>query len=150
MKKLFLLTWAFVILFSGCASSAPQVTKVNEIDYPEGISVIVYNTALKKNIEIANARLINGKYKKEAQLIIHNNNSDVNLNISIGSEWTDSRGKIQLDRNIAKRVKLRPHTATRVVLSAPNYKAKDVLINIECGNNCIEKIEKIKKTDATY
>ncbi len=142
MRKYLILVIS-IFIFIGCTSNNPQVgsiSKVYELDYPEGISVVLYDELLRNNIKIQSARLVNGKYKKQVQFMI-NNQSANDFNIKVSHEWTNSRGILQ---NSAKSqgIRLAPNSAKRVILNAPNFKAKDVMINIGCASNCINKSKK--------
>jgi uncharacterized protein YcfL len=140
LKTIIISLLSIAYLFSGCASNVnSNITKINEIDYPEGISVIIYNNQLQKDIKINNARLVDTQYKKQLQLVINNINNKNNYNIKLSPEWSDNRGNILLNMTKYKNVKINHNSATRVVLNAPSFKAKNVTINIECGAQCIEK-----------
>ena len=127
--------------FSGCATSSgpssSRVSKVYETSYPEGISVFVSNSEVRKNIEISDARISYGRDKRQVQCIV-NNTSDDRYNLIIDSKWSDDRGVDISSYPRAKKITLNPGDAKRVMLDAPNYKAKDVLIEVRCGTNCIE------------
>lgn len=128
------------MLFAGCTTTNnnSRISKVNEVDYPEGISVIIHNKDLRDDLKIISSRLANGKYKKQLQLVIDNSSSDT-YNIVIGHEWTDSRGIIVNNRMIKNKVRIESESSKRIVLNAPNFKAKDVLINISCAQNCVQE-----------
>lgn len=135
----FLILAVSMFVFIGCTNS-PQtgsITKIHELDYPKGISVVLYDDKLKDNIKIKSARLVNGRHKKEVQFIINNQSSN-DFNIRASHEWTDSRGILQNTLK-TKSIRLTPNSAKRVILNAPNFKAKDVLINISCASQCINK-----------
>jgi len=146
MKKSLSLIVAIVIgvIFSGCATNSPtqtsRVSKVYETSYPEGISVFINNTKVRANIEITDARITYGKNKRQFQCIINNNSDDI-YNLIVDTKWSDDRGVQISSYPNAKKIKLYPKDAKRVVIDAPNYKAKDVLLKIRCGSNCIEKEE---------
>lgn len=131
---------ALVIMLSGCASptSAPKVTKVHEINYPEGMSVLISDNRLSDKISITNARIVYGKYKKQAQLVVSNTSSK-NLHIKIGHEWNDKRGVVIAHSFNPPQVRLSRHVSKRVLLNAPNFKAKNVLINVSCASGCVEE-----------
>lgn len=136
MKRLCLYILSMLV-FIGCNSTNSNISKVYETDYPEGISIILHKSEFKDNIRVTDARLVNGKFKKQVQLVINNTSSD-NYNIKLAPEWTDRRGMIISNTMKYKRIKLLKKSSSRVILNAPTYTAKDVLINIECANNCIE------------
>jgi len=131
-------------LFNGCATNAPtqnsRISKVYETSYPEGISVFISNAKVRKNIEISDARIIYGSSKRQLQCIVNNNSNDI-YNLIIDTKWSDDRGSQISSYPNAKKIKLYPGNAKRVVIDAPNYKAKDVLIKVGCGSNCIQKGE---------
>ena len=122
-----------VFIFIGCAGNTTQISKVYGIDYPDGISVTLYDKVLRGNIEIVNARLVNKTYKKQVQFTI-NNSSDTDFNIKVSHEWTNDRGAIQNNPKL-NNLRLRANSAKKMILNAPNFKAKNVLINIDCGKN---------------
>lgn len=139
MKKYIILIIS-IFVFIGCTANNPQVSgvsKVYELDYPEGISVVLYDELLRDNIKIKSARLVNGQYKKQVQFMI-NNQSKNNFNLKVSHEWTNSRGIIQ-NTTRSQSIRLSPNSAKRIILNAPNFKAKDVLINISCASTCINK-----------
>lgn len=139
MKK-YLVLLISLFVFAGCAGGGPQtggISKVYELDYPEGISVVLYDDMLRRNIEIQGARLVNSKYKKQVQFIINNKSSE-DFNLKVSHEWTDSRGIIQ-NKVSTTNIRLKPKSGKRVVLSAPNFKSQDVLINISCNSVCINE-----------
>jgi len=144
MKKSLSLIMALTIgiVLGGCAANSPsqtsRVSKVYETTYPEGISVFINNAKVRKNIEISDARIAYGKNKRQLQCIINNNSSDT-YNLIIDSKWSDDRGIEISSYPNAQKVKLNPGDAKRIVISAPNYKAKDALIKVACGSNCIQK-----------
>jgi uncharacterized protein YcfL len=128
-----------IILLSGCgASSANRTMKVYEADYPEGISVSMYNAKIQKNIVVSDARMAFGKNKSQVRFVLNNRSKRV-YNLVVNSEWSDKRGTIISSAPRPQNIRLAAKSGKRMVLNAPNYKAKDVIINIECGSNCIEK-----------
>ena len=133
-----LLIGALAFIFVACANNKSGLINVNEVDYPDGINVIIHNKDLRSDLEIISSRLVNGKYKKQVQLVINNTSSDT-YNIVVGHEWTDSRGSIINNHMLKNRVTLRAESSQRVVLNAPSFKAKDVLINISCTDKCVEE-----------
>ena len=125
--------------FSGCGTNTgPKVTKVYETSYPEGISVFVNNAKVRQNIKITDARISYGKNKRQVQCILNNNSSDI-YNLVLDSEWTDDRGVNISSYPRPNKVSIAPGNAEMIILNAPNYKAKDVLIKVKCGTNCIVK-----------
>lgn len=125
-----------VALFSGCVASENRVTKVQEVRYPEGITVSMYDAKLQDGIALSDARLVHKNSKKQLQFIL-NNKSDDTYNVVINSEWTDSRGSVISTYPRPQKVSLSGHSAKRMIVSAPNFKAKNVLLNIECASNCV-------------
>ena len=126
-----------IALLSGCANPTPnRITKVQESTYPDGISISIYDGRIKEGVIVSDARMVYGKNKSQVQLIL-NNNSDDTYNLAVSSEWTDKRGiKISTYPQV-QHIRLIAHSGKRMIINAPNFKAKDVLINIECGNNCV-------------
>jgi len=135
-----LLTLGSILFLSGCgaASAGNRVSKVYETNYPEGISVSIYDGKIKENVVISDARISFGKTKRQVQFIINNRSEDT-YNLLIDSEWLDKRDMKISTYPRAKKIKLTAKSGKRIVLDAPNYKAQDVLINIECGSNCVIK-----------
>jgi len=128
-----------LILLSGCgASSANRTMKVYEADYPEGISVSMYNEKIQKNITLSDAKMAFGKNKSQVRFVLNNKSKKV-YNLVVDSEWTDKRGMTISSTPKPQKIRLAAKSGKRMLLDAPNYKAKDVIINIECGSNCIEK-----------
>lgn len=138
LKNLLIITGLSLILIGCAGSNNSRISKVNEVDYPEGISVIIHNKDLRDDLKIISSRLVNAKYKKQVQLVIDNTSSD-NYNIIIGHEWTDSRGVVINNHMLKNRSLLNAESSKRVILNAPSFKAKDVLINISCGTPCIKE-----------
>ena len=67
-----------LVLFSGCvSSSANRVSKVYETDYPDGISVSIYDGRIKEDIAVSDARMTFGNNKSQVQFIINNRSKDV-------------------------------------------------------------------------
>lgn len=128
-----------LMLLSGCgASTANRTMKVQEANYPEGISVSMYDERLQESIGLSDARMAFGKNKNQVRFIL-NNRSKNRYNLVVDSEWTDKRGNLISTPPRAQKITLAPKSGKRMVLNAPNYKAKDVIINIECGSNCLVK-----------
>ncbi len=131
------------IVFSACANNSPRVSRISKVyesSYPKGISVFISNSKVRENIKITDARISYGKNKRELQCIINNNSDDI-YNLIIDPKWSDDRGVQISTYPQARKIKLYPGDAKRVVLDAPNYKAKDVLLNVGCGNSCIQKVK---------
>jgi len=128
-----------LMLLSGCgASSANRTMKVYEADYPEGISVSIYDGRLQESIAVSDARMAFGKNKSQVRFVLNNRSEDI-YNLVIDSEWTDKRGTIISTPPRPQKITLAAKSGKRILLNAPNYKAKDVIINVECGSNCIVK-----------
>lgn len=126
-----------VVLFSGCVSSSPdRISKVYETDYPDGITVSIYDGKIKDDVTITDARMAFGKSKSQAQFII-NNNSDDTYNLVVNSEWSDKRGTRISTYPRPQKITLGAQSGKRMVVDAPNFKAKNVIINVECGANCV-------------
>lgn len=126
-----------IVLFTGCVSSSPnRVSKVYETDYPEGISVSIYDGKIKEDVHVSDARMSFGNNKSQVQFIVNNRSGD-SYNLVINSEWTDKRGIIIPTYPRPQKFRLDANSGKRMVVSAPSFKAKNVLINIECGNNCV-------------
>ncbi len=142
MKKIFSFVLVIVIgiVFEACAPTQPQsrISSVHQSIYPKGITVFIANSKIREGIEISDARLIYAQSKREVQLIV-NNISDYTYNLLLSSEWTDDRGVKISAYPDTQRVSLNPNDGKRVVLEAPNFKGKNVLIKITCGQNCIAK-----------
>ena len=132
-NKMFKLSTVLVALsiLSGCATPTPnRITKVNETTYPSGITVAIYNDKIKKSLVISDARMSFGKSKRQAQFIL-NNKSDNILILKVRSEWTDKRGVMISTYPTIQTIKLLAHSGKRMVIDAPNFKAKDIILNIE-------------------
>jgi len=129
-----------VVLLSGCGASSPRVAKVYETNYPEGISVSIYDGKIKEDVAISDARMSYGSNKSQVQFIINNRSEDI-YNLVVNSEWTDKRGTVIPTYPRPQKIRLEPSSGKRMVVQAPNFKAKNVLINVECGNNCIVEKE---------
>jgi uncharacterized protein YcfL len=128
------LTIFSLVFLIGCAGTeSPKISKVYEVDYPDGISVIFHNQDLQDDLEIVTTRLVNGKYKKQLQLVI-NNSSKNTYNIVLGHEWSDSRGMILNHKMLKNKLSLNPKSSKRIILNAPNFKAKSVLLNVSCND----------------
>ena len=129
-----------LLVFSGCANSSQnnRISKVYESDYPEGITVSIYNGKIKDNISVSDARIAYGSNKRQAQFIVNNNSSDI-YNLVINTEWSDKRGTKISTYPRPKKVSIDAQSGKRIIIDAPNYKAKDVLINIDCSTNCIKE-----------
>ncbi len=125
-----------IVLFSGCGSSSPRVAKVYETNYPEGISVSIYDGKIKEDVAISDARMSFGSNKSQVQFIINNRSKDI-YNLVVNSEWTDKRGTVIPTYPRPQKIRLEPKSGKRMVVQAPNFKAKNVLINVECGTNCV-------------
>jgi len=138
MKQIILFI-LLVFVYTGCSSSNNNVgiSKVYQSDYPQGISMILGNSELQKNIKILDARLVNGQYKKQIQFTL-SNISKYNYNLKITPQWSDSQGSIILASTKYKLIKVNKNSLKRVILKAPNSKAKNILLNIECAQNCKE------------
>ena len=104
VKSLFIGVIAFV--FIACVNNKSGVININEVDYPDGINVIIHNKDLRSDLEIISTRLVNSKYKKQVQLVINNTSSDTYYMI-IGHEWTDSRGSIINNHMLKSRITLK-------------------------------------------
>lgn len=126
-------------LLSGCAEPSPnRISKVQETNYPDGISVSIYDGRIKEGVVVSDARMGFGKSKSQVQLIL-NNNSDDTYNLAVSSEWSDKRGiKISTYPRV-QNIRLVSHSGKRMIIDAPNFKAKNVIVNVECGNNCVVK-----------
>jgi len=126
-----------LVIFTGCAggSKSSNISKIYEADYPDGISVIFHNEDLQDDLEIVSSRMANGKYKKQLQLVIKNSSSET-YNVVLGHEWSDSRGIIINNKMLKNKMKIGAKSSQRVILNAPNFKAKNVLLNISCGTPC--------------
>ncbi len=136
--KIILLSISF-IFFTGCVNNAtPRLSHINQIDYPDGISVIIHNKDLRDDLRIFNSRLVNSKYKKQLQFVLDNSSSDI-YNIIIEHEWTNTRGVIVNNHMLKNRFILPANSSKRIILNAPNFKAKNVLLNISCAKNCIKE-----------
>lgn len=130
---------ASMLLLTGCVASETKVgniTKVEETQYPEGITVSMYDAKIKDKIRISDARMSFTNGKKQLQLILNNDLEDT-YNIVLKPEWTDSRGAIISTYPRPHKITLTAKNSKRVILDAPNFKAKNVLLNIECGSNCV-------------
>ena len=126
-----------MVVFSGCVSSSPnRVAKVYETNYPEGISVSIYDGKIKEDVAISDARMSFGSNKSQVQFIINNRSKDI-YNLVVNSEWTDKRGTVIPTYPRPQKIRLEPKSGKRMVVQAPNFKAKNVLINVECGTNCV-------------
>lgn len=138
MLKKYGVLLGLLVMLGGCASTTPTITKVHEIDYPEGMSVLISDGILNDKVSITNARIVDGKYKKQAQLVV-SNTSNKALHVKIAHEWNDKRGVVIAHSFNPPQVRLAAHASQRVLLDAPNFKAKDVLINVSCASGCVEK-----------
>ena len=126
-----------MIVFSGCVSSSPnRVAKVYETDYPEGISVSIYDGKIKENVAVSDARMSFARNKSQVQFIINNRSEDI-YNLVVNSEWTDKRGTVIPSYPRPQKIRLEANSGKRVLVQAPSFKAKNVLINVECGSNCV-------------
>lgn len=131
---------AFAFLFVGCAKSTAgenRLNKVYETNYPDGISVTLGHQLLRNDLRISDARLSSGKYKKQVQFTI-NNSSNNHYTTMVIAQWLDKRGNIISSYPSKKRVRLAGGGSKRVMFNAPNTRAKDVAIEIECTSNKCE------------
>ena len=142
MKKIYNLligTILTLILFTGCATNTgPKITKVQETTYPKGISVFINNSKIRNNIEISDARISFAKNKKQVQFVV-NNTSGKAYNLILDSEWFDERNTKISSYPRPSKIHLNTESSKRIILDAPNYKAKTVLIVVKCDTNCIKK-----------
>ncbi|HIP37273.1 MAG TPA: DUF1425 domain-containing protein [Crocinitomix sp.] len=142
MKKKYSLlvgTILTLILFTGCTTNTgPKVIKIQETTYPKGISVFINSSKVRNNIEISDARISFAKNKKQIQFIVNNTSSDT-YNLILDSEWFDERNTKISSYPRPSRIHLNTESSKRIVLNAPNYTAKTVLIVVKCDTNCIEK-----------
>lgn len=131
---------ATTLVFSGCGagSSKNMVAKVYETSYPDGISVSIYDGKIKDSVSVSDARMAFARNKSQVQFILKNNSKNVH-NVLVNTEWTDKRGIVIPTYPRPQKVRLQAQNGKRIVVDAPNFKAKNVLINIECGNNCTEE-----------
>lgn len=125
-----------MLVLQGCVASENRIAKVEESQYPEGITVSMYDARIKDEISISDARMSFANGKKQVQLIVNNNSKDT-YNLVLNPEWTDTRGSVITTYPRPQKITLSAQNAKRVVVDAPNFKAKNVLLNIECGSNCV-------------
>jgi uncharacterized protein YcfL len=144
MMKNIYFTLIAAFIFIGCASDTPQamITKVREVSYPEGITVSIYDENLKRDIVLSDTRMVYGRNANQVQFIIRNTSKDKIYRVALNGEWTDKRGSIISTYPDTRKITLQPRASKRLILKAPNYKGKNVLINIECAGNCMTKIKK--------
>ncbi len=141
MKKIYSLLIVILIstLFTACSTdTGPKITKVQETVYPNGITVFMDNSEVRKNINISDARISFAKNKRQVQFII-NNSSSKTYNLILDSEWFNERNVKVSSYPRPNKIHLSQQSSKRVILNAPNYKAKTVLIKVQCNTNCIEK-----------
>ncbi|MDF1875244.1 DUF1425 domain-containing protein [Sulfurimonas sp. SAG-AH-194-I05] len=131
------LALASVLFLSACGgSNSTGVAKVNEVDYPQGISVSIYDGKIREGVAISNARISFGKNKRQAQFVINNTSDDI-YNLLVNSQWTDKRGMVVSAYPRPQRLTLQPKSGKRMRIDAPNFKAQDIAIHVECANNCV-------------
>jgi uncharacterized protein YcfL len=141
MKKIYSLLTVILIslLFTACSTdTGPKITKVQETVYPDGITVFIDSSEIRKNITISDARISFAKNKRQVQFIV-NNTSNETYNLILDSEWFNERNVRVSAYPRPNKIHLNQKSSKRVVLNAPNYKAKTVLIKVQCNTNCIEK-----------
>ncbi len=141
MKKIYSLITVILIslLFTACSTeTGPKITKVQETVYPKGITVFIDNSEVRKNITISDARISFAKNKRQVQFVINNTSND-KYNLIVDSEWFNERNAKVSSYPRPSKIHLNQKSSKRVILNAPNYKAKTVLIKVLCNINCIEK-----------